>query len=239
MKSNYLSRAQAAFVLWMLLFTFSLGVKANSVDVERARQVAKTFLNNNGAQSRDLREVSNDAGFYNLYVFTTANSFVLIAADDRVQPVLGYSLKDGFITENMPENIRKWLQNYGDQIQYVIESSLSPTQEVTRQWQELVGGTVNTNRSRTVVAPLITTTWNQGIPYNMLCPQNTPTGCVATAMAQIMKYWNYPAHGIGWHSYTHPEYGEQTANFNVTNYDWANITMAMVRVNRRKRLWLL
>ena len=46
-------------------------------------------------------------------------------------------------------------------------------------------------------------------------------------MAQIMKYWNYPAHGIGWHSYTpysHPEYGELTANFNDTYYDWVNMT---------------
>ena len=233
MKSNYLSRAQAAFVLLMLLFTFSLGLKANSVDVERARQVAKTFLNNNGAQSRGLRDVSTDAGFSNLYVFTTANSFVLIAADDCVQPILGYSLTGSFITENMPENIRWWLQSYSDQIQYAIDRASSPTQEVIRQWQELANGTTTNNRLRTVVGPLIATTWNQGCYYNALCPEDEAgecghvwTGCVATAMAQIMKYWNYPAHGIGWHSYTlhfHPEYGEQTANFNATNYDWNNM----------------
>ena len=199
---------------------------AEQVQPETARRVAQTFLSSNRGDTNNLVDISAKAGFPNLYIFTTEHSFVVMSTDDRVQPILGYSLIGSFVTENIPNNLRWWLQSYSDQIQYVVESSLSPTQEVIRQWQELASGTVNTNRSRTAVAPLITTTWGQGTPYNLLCPQNTVTGCVATAMAQIMKYWNYPAHGIGWHSYTpyyHPEYGEQTANFNATTYDWNNM----------------
>ncbi len=211
----------------MLLLSFTFGVMANPVDIERARQVATTFLYNNGVRSTELREVSAIAGLSNMYVFTTENSFVLLPVDDRVQPILGYSLTGGFVTENMPDNVKWWFQSYSDQIQYVIEHLSTPKQEVAQQWQALTCGTITTNRLRTVVGPLITTTWNQGYPYNNLCPHGSITGCVATAMAQILKYWNYPQHGIGWHSYTpysHPEYGELTADFNDTYYDWINMT---------------
>ena len=81
-----------------------------------------------------------------------------------------------------------------------------------------------------VVGPLLSTLWDQNYPYNYYCPAGTGgpgghvyTGCVATAMAQVLKYWNYPSTGNDSYSYTHPTYGEQTANFGETIYDWANM----------------
>lgn len=71
--------------------------------------------------------------------------------------------------------------------------------------------------------PLMTTKWNQSPYYNALCPANSVTGCVATAMAQIMKYWNYPAKGTGFHSYNHPTYGTLSANFGGTTYQWSSM----------------
>lgn len=227
MKNNYLPRAMIVFTLLMVLFTISFGVKAHPVSVEKARQVATTFLRNNRAATENLTNLSMETGFPNLYIFTTEQSFVVMAADDCVQPILGYSLTGSFGTENMPDNVRWWLQNYSDQIQYAIDHLSIPAQEIIRQWQELDSGRVNTNRLRAVVGPLITTLWGQEYPYNILCPDGSVTGCVATALAQIMKYWNYPTHGIGLHSYTpysHPEYGELTAVFNDTYYDWMNMT---------------
>ena len=99
-----------SFTLMALLLVLTLGVKAGTVDASRARQVATTFLNNNGARTTGMTDVSASAGFSNVYVFTTANSFVLIAADDCVRPILGYSLTGRFDVENMPDNKRAWIQ---------------------------------------------------------------------------------------------------------------------------------
>jgi len=216
-------RGGKIFAFLMLLLSFTLGVMANPVDVGRARQVATTFLNNNGARTTGLTDVSAIAGFSNVYVFTTESSFVLMAADDRVQPILGYSLTGRFDIENMPANKRAWIQEYNDGIRYAIENQQRASSEVAQQWRDLAEGDPDAGRAITVVAPLLQTQWDQVSPYNMLCPSNSVTGCVATAMAQVMKYWNYPEHGIGWHSYTHPVYGELSADFQSTTYDWDNM----------------
>ena len=209
------------FLVLLMLFLYS-GAKANPVEIGRARQVATTFLNNNGSRSIGLTEISSAAGFSNVYVFTTDNSFVLLSADDCVQPILGYSLTSRFEIENMPANKRAWIQGYSDIIQYAIEHQTRASAEVARQWHDLAEGNLDMGRAITVVAPLIQTQWDQGWPYNNLCPDGTVTGCVATAMAQMMKYWNYPPTGIGMHSY---EWNGQTvsADFGSTTYDWDNM----------------
>ena len=207
-------------LLLMLLVEASI---AENVDRGRARQAATTFLNNNGAQTRGLTDVTSATGFSNVYVFTTENSFVLMAADDRVQPILGYSLNGQFDIENMPDNKRAWIEEYTHEIQYAIAHHTRASAEVTQQWRDLVEGRPNAGRATTAVSPLLQTQWDQFSPYNMLCPGGSVTGCVATAMAQIMKYWNYPSHGIGSHSYDEPTYGVLSADFQSTTYDWNNM----------------
>ena len=207
----------------LLLMLFAEAMMAETVDMGRARQAATTFLNNNGAQTRGLTDVTSATGFSNVYVFTTENSFVLMAADDRVQPILGYSLNGRFDIENMPDNKRAWIEEYTREIQYAIEHQTRATTEVTQQWRDLVEGRPNAGRATTAVAPLISTRWDQTSPYNMYCPGGSVTGCVATAMAQIMKFWNYPSHGIGSHSYNHASYGVLSADFQSTTYDWNNM----------------
>ena len=216
-----------SLLLAVLLLSVTMMAKANPVDAERASQVATTFLNNNWARTYGLTDVSSAVGITNLFVFTTENSFVILAADDRVQPILGYSLTGRFVTEDMPDNLRGWLQGYSDMVQDAIDRQLRATPATTQQWEALCNGNPNVGRAVTVVQPLVQTQWNQGSPYNLLCPNGSVTGCVATAMAQVMKYWNYPSHGVASHSYTpgtHPEYGVQTANFYATYYDWTNMT---------------
>ena len=207
----------------LLLMLVAGAAMAETVDMGKARQAATTFLANNGAQTTGLTDVTTASGFTNVFVFTTENSFVLLAADDCVQPILGYSLTNRFDTENMPANKRAWIQGYSDEIRYAIEHQTRASAEVAQQWRDLVEGNPNTNRS-VIVGPLLQTQWSQGDPYNLLCPGGSVTGCVATAMAQIMKYWNYPEHGIGSHSYNHPNYGVQSADFQSTYYDWSHMT---------------
>lgn len=220
-----------AFILTLLL-TVSLSLFAEHVDPETARKVATTFLNNNGAKSNQLVDLSKAAGFPNLYIFSGEEGFVVMSADDCVKPILGYSLTGKFVAENMPENVNSWLQGYNDEIQYAIENGVKSTAEGKQVWNDLIQGKAGAFRTTAVVEALVKTTWDQHTPYNNLCPydsddnKKTLTGCVATAMAQIMNYWKFPSQGLGSHSYipsNHPKHGVQFADFGATTYDWNNM----------------
>ena len=202
---------------------------AERVTPETARKVAFTFLNNNGAKSDQLTDLSKASGFPNLYIFTTEESFVIIAADDCVKPILGYSLSGTFVAEDIPSNVNGWLKGYNDEIQNAIDSKIKATAETTKLWKDLANGDSKAAKATVIVSPLIQTKWNQNKYYNNLCPAvsdgpegRANTGCVATAMAQIMNYWKYPTRGVGSHSYT---WHDQTlsADFGATTYDWDNM----------------
>ncbi|MCQ2329794.1 MAG: C10 family peptidase [Paludibacteraceae bacterium] len=136
--------------------------------------------------------------------------------------------------DDMPANAAYWLQEYENQIRWNIESGHTAANTVTREWQHL-GNMMPThlkvlsqNAPQTYnTANLMTTTWAQNPRYNDLCPydsvkgQRTVTGCVATAMAQIMKYWEHPLRGVGSYSYNDPPYGWQSADFSDTTFNYA------------------
>ena len=212
-----------------LVLMVAMPMMAERVTPETARKVATTFLNNNGAKTAQLTDLSKEAGFPNLYIFNAEQGFVVMAADDCVQPILGYSLTGKFVAENMPENFRWWLQGYNNEIQSAIDNKTRASSKTAKMWKELAEGKGNVAKATNIVNPLIQTKWNQNKYYNDLCPAVSDgpngkayTGCVATAMAQIMKFWNYPSTGIGSHSYT---WNGQTlsANFGETTYDWNNM----------------
>ena len=205
-------------LLMILALLASIPMFAERVDPETARKVATTFLSNNGAKTAQLTDLSKDAGFANLYIFTTDESFVVMAADDCVKPILGYSLTGNFETEGMPENMKWWLQQYSDEIQWRIESIIPANENIVTEWKELTTNYKVKDTPITIVAPLLSTNWDQDAPYNLFCPSGTVTGCVATAMAQVMKYWNYPEQGQGTH--TNEYNNSQTVDFSEATYEW-------------------
>ena len=219
----------AALVLMMTMPMF-----AERVTPEAAQKVASTFLNNNGAKATRLTDLTKEAGYSNLYIFNAEQGFVVMAADDCVQPILGYSLTGKFAAKNMPSNVSGWLQGYNDEIQYAIDNKLKATPETAQLWKDLAEGNSKAAKATVVVDALIQSAWDQDPGYNDLCPYDsnagelTVTGCVATAMAQIMRYWEYPSHGVGSHSYTpsaHPEYGTQSVNYANATYDWVDMPL--------------
>ena len=215
-----------------LSLMMAMPMKAEHVTPETARKVAQAFFNNNHAKSSQLTDLSEEAGFSNLYIFNAEQGFVIIAADDCVKPILGYSLMGKFDPDSMPENLIWWLQGYNNQIQEVIDGQTKASYKVTKQWKDLESGVYSSAKARAEIGPLISTKWNQTYPYNYYCPScssggnggHVYTGCVATAMAQVLKYHNAPAQGIGSHTYTHATYGPQSANFGETQYDWDNMS---------------
>ena len=146
--------------------------------------------------------------------------WVLIAADDAVQPILGYADNGTFdASADMPENLKWWLSMYNHQIKRAIANGQVASAEVTSQWAELRSGARKAKAATVVVGPLLTTKWNQGTPFNNLCPtysgsNRSATGCVATAMAQVMNFWEWPEKGQG---------SRNGINFANTTYNWANM----------------
>lgn len=225
-------------------------VSANPVDTNTAKLVARNYMQQYDATVKSVSNlrISQAAlanGLTHLYIIekTSGNGFVVVSADDCVQPVLAYSTTSGASME-IPVNALDWFRGYNGEIAYCVANNLQPTEEVREAWQSLVSQTdvsrrgnafeepLQTMSSTAVVGPLVTTTWDQAPLYNNLCPYNntygerTVVGCVATAMAQIMKYWNYPLRGTGSKSYqpnTNYNYGTLSANFANTTYDWANM----------------
>lgn len=216
---------------------------ANPVDVNAAKSLGQMFVQANFKQTRnaDLQlyyTVTSDNGQPCAYVFNIGNEgFVIVAASDNVRPILGYSEESAFDASNLYNGAMYMLETYQNSIGYAIEKNISATPDIKSEWIALGNcGKLNNSRVETV-GPLVKTKWNQDSPYNLYSPPTQGghegsagrcyAGCVATAMSQVMKYWNYPITGTGSHSYncvgygpTYYNYGTQSADFGATTYQW-------------------
>ncbi len=160
----------------------------------------------------------NKATFY--VVNFEESGFVIVSADDRVNPILGYSLKNSLPRKLKNPAVKYWLDRYSKEIKHIISKKTDNTQTL-KKWNDIINNKFV--KGTKAVAPMLSTAWDQGSGYNTYVPGSTPVGCVATAMAQIMNYHEYPATGISWHRYVHPTYGEQIVHFNEGDYNWSNM----------------
>ncbi len=148
-----------------------------------------------------------------VYVFTPRDGrgFILAGADDRSEPLLGYSDSGLFDPDAMPPAMKWWLGEYGRQ----IESAGRPA-----------GVKAVSRPERAAIDPMTATRWNQDYPYNALCPsyngQRSVTGCVATAMAQVMAYHKWPEKGTGDHQYFYRNEWI-SLDFSKITYDWTSM----------------
>ena len=157
---------------------------------------------------------------YYIYNLSSDGGFVIVAADTRVKTILGYSFNGGFDKNNIPVNMREWLDEYSSQIAYAVEKMpVSATIPVIARSKSAMN----------TVAPLLgNIEYDQSAPYNNLCPMDgatrSYTGCVATAMVQIMRYYEHPLVGIGSKTYTTKTLNQElSVDFSTTYYDWSNM----------------
>lgn len=198
------------FLLVLLLALGYSSLQAKRITQWQAQQQAYSFWGKQmpqkaRAKSRAATTASRSDAYY---VFNNdAGGFVIIAGDDAVTPVLGYTSTGSFDAENLPDGLKDLLKSYERQIAALGDNYVA-NQTATR------AGFTGENL-------LNTAKWNQGNPFNKYTPNNYVTGCVATAGAIVMKHHGYPAKGTGSHSYTWN--GKTwTANFEH-DYDWANM----------------
>ena len=231
-------------LLFGLLFaSFTMLLFATNVELQDAKIIAKnayyqklnTYLEKVSYDDVEIIDyyMINQNGESVIYAFNFENyGFVLIAADDAIEPVLGYTFNSHYSSENQPEGFKGTLWEYGEHITYLRSNKIEASPEISRQWDELVNfkPTLFTPKDGGKdIEPLLTCTWGQGSPYNYYCPERLTqpnsnnkalVGCVATAMSQIMLYWRYPLQGTGSHSYYLYPYGTISANFGETTYEW-------------------
>jgi hypothetical protein len=206
---------------------------ATHVPENEAKTVASRFYQHNHPYPDGKVTIVSSETFYHqgistVYSFSfSTGGFILLAADDASVPVLGFSFDNPLSDEEENPAFQAWLEGYSREIFQIISHGLDNT-ETLKEWDAIRAGRVL--KSTNDVNPLLTTTWDQGCYYNAQCPSDPSAffscghvyvGCVATAMAQVMKYHNFPPQGVGSHSYTHPAYGVQTANFGNTTYNWS------------------
>lgn len=159
------------------------------------------------------------AGTPALYVFNKPEGgWMIVSADDVAAPVIGFSDSGAFDPVNIPDNLRGWLELCSEEI---LSASAAGAEPYVR--------TASHADSREQINPLVGTWWDQGSPYNNFCPlssgRSTYTGCVATAMAQIMKYHNWPDKAGDNASFSYSWNGETiSADFSNFEFDWANMS---------------
>ena len=230
----------------LLLFFYS---NAANVTVETAQTIATNFFkvtansNNITATLKYTRtEGDNTVDFY-VFDISPTPGFVIVAGNSSTKPVIGYSTETNF-NLNVPHaiGVNNWMSHVAARIHKSATLNVQPSQQISYMWNAyLQGQNPNTRRSGTV-NPLLTTTWDQSPNYNACCPYNTAdaqrtvTGCVATAMAQIMKFWAYPTRGTGSYTYTDAppafsyNYGTVSANFDTT-FNWALMPASISAAN--------
>lgn len=235
-------------LLIVMAFLCSVLAQAEGVSREAALEKARAFMKAKGvvmpgqtdlaASAPHRKAKQQEEACY--YVFNADRGYVIVSGDDRTVPILGYSLTGSYDPENIPANMRAWLQGYADQIEALDslgvtarydapDASVSMAQKKTGAM--FVG--VRKSNNRNAIAPLLTSTWNQGVPY---C-NNTPvvsyqgnyyysaTGCVATAMAQVVNYHKYPDAVVA----DIPSYTTTTHGFEMSGIpagsviDWENM----------------
>ena len=216
-------------------------LSAAPVSEQAARQTAVSFVNrqqnfqNRSVASGQLTRVN--WSYTHLYAFNIqGGGFIIVSDDDRTMPVLAYSYTGEIYPEALPEPMVYQLQVFDDQLDAIARGT--EPQPFYPQ------------RNLRTVAPLITSTWKQtsagGVSYNALCPVDssltsmgghTSVGCVALALAQVMRYWQWPQQGRGSNCYSHEgiyscwRYDTLCVDFASTIYDWDNMPDVLTDTN--------
>jgi len=165
--------------------------------------------------------------------------FVVVANDYASVPIIAYSFESSFDPNQHNPAFDWWMKHRSNEIVSIRNKKLP----LNRQWQEFM--TPQNIKTTKAVAPLVITKWDQGKYYNSACPAdpNGPdghcvTGCVATAVSQLMYYHRWPLSGTGYHGYSHPDYGFIEANFDTCYYDYNEMTPVLTNYNRSAALLL-
>ncbi len=227
-------------ILSFLVLFFSTLVLAENVPLNTVKQVAKNayyefsgIKQNNQIFSEPYIISKDNNNLY--YVFNVEkHGYIIVSSDDRVVPILGYSLTGHYSENGQPPQFQSWMQGYAEQIEYVIEKDIKSTNTIQEKWQKYTQSfddftfEKNTKNVDPLLDPIA---WDQGNGWNSYCPEDNAgpgghvyAGCVATAAGMVMKYWEHPTTGAGSETYYCYPYGTISVDFSEATYDWASMS---------------
>jgi len=232
--------------LLTLVAAFFIGINilcASPVDMKTAQKVAQNFFG--GVSSATVSSISlaytetDGSGNAVYYVFNIngTGGFVIVSADDILHPIIGYSTeKRAYAIPVKGSNINYWMQKRKAEIIQNVTNKVSATIDITNEWTSYINNVPVTRSTKRVTSSafpsstvyLVQSTWDQESPYWDDCPgpdtNRSVTGCVATAMNQIMRFWQYPATGQSSSSYNAYGYGILSAKYNHA-YPWSSMPL--------------
>lgn len=222
-------------LLFLLVALTFGGLQAKSVDEARAKMLGLKFINVNtevkAADAELAYTAYADNGQAAFYVFALQpKGFVIVSADDRAKPILGYSTESNF-TVQLPDGLMTFFENYKAGFSQMFANNDERTAEAVTDWTSLTEtGMLSSRKANRSVDPLLASIWNQTDLYNNMAPEDPSSvysghcksGCVANTMSQIMRYWEWPRSGEGSHGYdavgNYGSYGWQEADFSAATY---------------------
>lgn len=218
------------FLSIFVLIISVMALQAKPIDRSLALTAAQKFATTQFAIERATPQLVYTGQDEAFFVFNVGDhAFVIIAGDDAHRPVIGYSNESSFDASNIPPALAYYLDGVAECMMPLRRAVATP--DVAAEWASLLehGRLISRNGGRGT-SYFCQTQWNQDYPYNCCCPEDPNgsgghaiVGCLATAMSQLMRFWAYPAQGIGYHCYNHEDYGQICADFGNTTYDWDNM----------------
>ncbi|MBR4135772.1 MAG: C10 family peptidase [Bacteroidales bacterium] len=222
------------FLLSVLFSTVIMPLQAQQVSLSQARQMADRHFQTQQEQTVRCADIVTDGTDTLLYIFNSERSFVVIAGDHRVVPVLACSDHQLYNREDISAPAQMWIDSYAAQIRE-LKKHVSRNSQAHPAWTQWLSRGM---RDDAVVKPMMMSHWGQETFYNYYCPRDyagdnnrVVTGCVATAMAQLLYYFRFPESGVGSYSYTDENYGVQSADYANATYNYEAMCDDPVSIN--------
>ena len=204
-------------ILWLASLAVALGSSAATLSPDQALQRAMGEASSRkhmaGKSQFSLVKQGELNGRANYYIFSNGNASMILSAEYIAVPVLGYLDRPVQADTQLPPQLEWWLTRLGEETQFGLDNGFDPSERKSGR---------RTDSGYQDVAPLVQTTWNQSAPYNLYAPGSCPTGCVATAICQVMNYYKYPEHGTGSCSATY-NYSTYSLTLDDYEFDWDNM----------------
>lgn len=222
----------------VLLFCFKSAF-ADPINKKTALLVANKWINKNqqknakSAQENvaSIKEVYYENSLVYYLINFNGGGFVIVSADDATKPILGYSDKGTFDTSLNTPQMKDLLNAYKSFVYESAKAQKVNRKKVTKSaWNKILNPSKNKSQKRTTtIAPFMDDIlYTQSSGFERFCPSDNDgqaiVGCVATAMSQVMRYWEFPSTGRGQTSYNHRKYGNLSVNFEEQTYDWSNMS---------------
>ncbi len=223
----------------ILLVLFSTTINSQTLDDGMIKSIAQNWANSHSLNPKIANIICKTVDDEPLlYIVNFVEGWVMISADESLETVLGFSFDSNYSGENEADGVKSLFEFYSS----VKKENITNNIKFTKEREALLSGNYKSTNTIEKVEPLLPVSWSQGWPYNAYCPLDSDmpesfnghhnTSCGPTAFAQILRYWRYPVHGTGYHSYTydHPGFallGFVEADYESTYYNWDNMPASL------------